>query len=130
MYQWRRGATVLTGGGSYSGVDTSSLTVFPVGSPDVIGGFNCVVSNSCGSITSSSATLTICAADFNCDSNVDTDDLTDFIACYFDEARTPGICPRANFNGNTDPDTGAPIIDTDDLTDFIAAYFGTITGGC
>ncbi len=54
-----------------------------------------------------------CRADFNGDTFVDPDDLSDYIACYF--AIPP--CVRADFNGdgNADPD---------DLSDFIALFFG------
>ncbi len=53
-----------------------------------------------------------CAADYNGDGNLDPDDLSDFIACYFSQPP----CPGADFNNdnNTDPD---------DLSDFIALYF-------
>ncbi len=53
-----------------------------------------------------------CLADFNGDSVLDPDDLSDYIACYF---ATPP-CGQANFNGDgaTDPD---------DLSDYITAYF-------
>ncbi len=54
-----------------------------------------------------------CLADFNHDGNLDPDDLSDYIACYFS---TPP-CDQADFNddGNTDPD---------DLSDYIGSYFG------
>jgi len=56
-----------------------------------------------------------CAVDFNGDGNLDPDDLSDYIGCYF----TPP-CAGADFNhdGNLDPD---------DLSDYIGAYF---SGGC
>ncbi|MBL8757045.1 MAG: beta-propeller fold lactonase family protein [Phycisphaerae bacterium] len=52
-----------------------------------------------------------CFPDFNGDGNLDPDDLSDYIACYF----TPP-CPQSDYNadGNTDPD---------DLSDYIADYF-------
>ncbi len=53
-----------------------------------------------------------CRVDFNADSRLDPDDLSDYISCYF--AQPP--CDQANFNGD-----GA--IDPDDLSDFITAYF-------
>jgi len=54
--------------------------------------------------------------DFNGDGNLDPDDLSDYIACYFGHVGGSAPCPAANFNGdaNTDPD---------DLADYIAAYF-------
>ncbi len=40
--------------------------------------FRCIVTNLCGSVTSDTATLTICPADFNCDGAVDGDDVIAF----------------------------------------------------
>ncbi|MCX5691580.1 MAG: hypothetical protein NTV94_17610, partial [Planctomycetota bacterium] len=40
--------------------------------------FHVVVTNSCGSVTSNSATLTICIGDFNCDGGVDGEDVGAF----------------------------------------------------
>jgi len=53
-----------------------------------------------------------CAPDFNADGNLDPDDLSDYIACYFEMPP----CPRADYNSdfNTDPD---------DLSDYIADFF-------
>ncbi len=54
-----------------------------------------------------------CAADFNGDGNLDPDDLSDYIACYF----SIPACDRADRNGDSN-------IDPDDLSDYIAQYFG------
>ncbi len=54
-----------------------------------------------------------CPADLNGDGNLDPDDLSDYIACYF--AVPP--CAQADQNGDT-------FVDPDDLSDYIAAYFG------
>jgi|GEM_PF-2338376 len=51
-----------------------------------------------------------CVLDINGDGNVDPDDLSDAIACFFDT----GCQLDQNGDGNEDPD---------DLADFIAAYF-------
>jgi hypothetical protein len=53
-------------------------------------------------------------ADFNGDGTIDPDDLSDYIACYF---QAPP-CPQAEFSGDG-------VTDPDDLSDFIAAYFAT-----
>jgi hypothetical protein len=53
-----------------------------------------------------------CNADFNADGNLDPDDLSDYIACYFTQP-----CIQADFNRDL-------LIDPDDLSDYIAAYFG------
>ncbi len=54
-----------------------------------------------------------CPTDFNGDGNVDPDDLSDFIACFFEAPP----CSRADLNGdgNADPD---------DLSDYIGLFFG------
>ncbi len=57
-----------------------------------------------------------CPADFNQDGNVDPDDLSDFITCFFTQVTIPGACTEADFNvdGNVDPD---------DLADYITTFF-------
>ena len=57
-----------------------------------------------------------CPSDFNGDTIVDPDDLSDFITCYFSETGSIGSCVQANFNGDLS-------VDPDDLSDFITAYF-------
>ena len=54
----------------------------------------------------------VCDADFDQSGTLDPDDLSDFIACYFEQPP----CDRADFDGSGTPDP-------DDLADFIAAYF-------
>ncbi len=54
-----------------------------------------------------------CPRDFNGDGNVDPDDLSDYISCFFN---TPP-CARADLNGDGN-------IDPDDLSDYIALFFG------
>ncbi len=53
-----------------------------------------------------------CRADFNGDTFIDPDDLSDYISCYFDLPP----CGRADFNGDS-------FVDPDDLSDFISIYF-------
>lgn len=54
-----------------------------------------------------------CTPDFNRDGDLNPDDLSDYIACYF--AAPP--CVQADFNADG-------FADPDDLSDYIAAYFG------
>ena len=58
-YQWRKGTTNLNNGGNISGTTGTTLTINPVGAGDVASNYNCVVSNLCGSATSTNASLTI-----------------------------------------------------------------------
>ncbi len=54
-FQWRKDGTNLPNGGHYYGVTTSNLITYPATSADVASagnGYDCVITNSCGSITS------------------------------------------------------------------------------
>ncbi|MFN0134735.1 MAG: immunoglobulin domain-containing protein, partial [Phycisphaerae bacterium] len=58
-FQWRRGTTNLVDGGNVSGATTATLTINPAGPGDVATDYNCVASNACGNVTSSTAELTV-----------------------------------------------------------------------
>jgi len=57
-YQWRKNGNNLSNGGSISGATTATLTINPVGAGDAAS-YDCVVTNSYGSATSNTATLTV-----------------------------------------------------------------------
>lgn len=59
LYQWRRGVTNLSNGGSISGADTASLMIDPVALGDAGIDYNCVITNDCGTITTNDASLTV-----------------------------------------------------------------------
>ncbi len=110
-YQWRRDCRVIPGAVG------SSLTLTATHAAQ--GLYDVLVSNTCGTIVSSSAALVVsgpggCAADFNRDGVLDPDDLSDYVGCYF-----TGFCPAAvgaDFNADS-------LINPDDLSDYIGAYF-------
>jgi hypothetical protein len=107
-YQWRKGTTNLSNGGNVSGATSPMLTLANVQQSDAAS-YNCVVSNTCGNITSSSVALTVNAPgcdgiDFNQDGLFPDDaDLIDFLsvlaggACSTDPA--PG-CSDIDFNND------------------------------
>lgn len=55
-----------------------------------------IVSNTCGAATSGPATLTVCAADFNCDGFVDCLDYDEFVVAFESGSTTPST----DFNGD------------------------------
>ena len=58
-YQWRKGGIPLSNGGNTSGSTTPNLTIAPVSSSDNGSQYTVVVTNRCGSVLSSVATLTV-----------------------------------------------------------------------
>jgi hypothetical protein len=63
-------------------------------------------------VTSDAATLTICAADFNCDGFLDFFDYSDFVECFETEVCGGG---SADFNGDG-------FVDFFDYADFVGAF--------
>ncbi len=59
--------------------------------------FRCVVTNACGNATSNEASLTVCAADYNCDGFLDFFDYDDFVSCFEGTNCGDG---NADFNGD------------------------------
>lgn len=57
-----------------------------------------------------------CPTDFNDDGNLDPDDLSDFITCFFLHVTDVLNCPAADFNRDT-------FTDPDDLADHITSFF-------
>jgi len=51
LYQWYKGATLLTNGGNISGATTATLTINPISSADVASDYYCEVTNGCASAT-------------------------------------------------------------------------------
>jgi hypothetical protein len=76
-YQWRRGGVNIAAGPGYSGVSTPSLTVIAPGLSDNLAVFDCVMSNTCGTVISRPAGLGVVdpcgTADFNGDGDLGTD---------------------------------------------------------
>ena len=71
--------------------------------------FRCVVTNTCGSVTSDAATLTLCRGDFNCDNAVDGDDVISFFFAW----------DAGDIAADINSDLG---VDGDDVIDFFVAW--------
>ncbi len=136
-FQWRRNTVPILGA-------TSATYTIPSTDPSSAGSYDCVVSNSCGSVTSQAATLTVQArcspADIAFDNGsplppigvcgetnngVTEADYNLFFAQYFDAG---AVCDIANDDGSPLPPFG--IFDTNNGTTegdynlFFAVYFG------
>ena len=73
------------------------------------GSYDCVVSNSCGSVTTNTAMLTVCRSDFNCDAVVDFFDYVDFGSAFANNGATADF----NFDG---------VVDLFDYLDFVDSF--------
>ncbi len=111
-YRWHKDGTPLPLGGRYVGADQPNLTILNLVRSDA-GNYTCVASNSCGTTTSTVATLSYCFADFNCDEAVDFFDYLDFVSAFSSGGNT------ADFN-----EDGS--IDFFDYLDFVAEF----SSGC
>jgi hypothetical protein len=64
-----------------------------------------------------------CPADFNGDTLLNPDDLSEFITCFFLELQFQGVCPGGDFNGDG-------LLNPDDLSEFITTFFLALQFGC
>ena len=76
-YQWRKGGINLVDGGRISGAATATLCLNPVARADG-GAYDVLVTDACGSATSSAATLWL-AGDLNCDGLITYGDINAFV---------------------------------------------------
>ena len=76
-YQWRRGGVDLSDVGNISGTQTPTLSINPVAKVDA-GTYDVVVTDDCGQLPSSVATLWI-AGDTNCDGVISYGDINPFV---------------------------------------------------
>ena len=86
---------------------TSTLVIADVATDNT---FDCVISNGCGNITSSTVAITVCAPDINCSGDLSVQDIFDFLSAYF--AGTAA----GDFNG-------AGGVTVQDIFDFLNGYF-------
>jgi len=113
-YRWRRNAQDLFNfPGYFSGVTTRTLTLLS-GDPSLEGGYDVVVTNSCGVVTSETAQV-LCLADFNCSGG--TPDDAD-VAAFFDAWNNGDDSADVNGSGGTPNDAD------------VAYFFERWSAGC
>jgi hypothetical protein len=106
-----------------SGARTGTVSIENTGGSGTAGSHwekRCIVTNACGNATSSPATLTICAADFDCSGFVDSDDFVAYVnsfvlGCTSPADPDPACTQSADFDGST-------FVDSDDFVAFVAAF--------
>ncbi len=81
-YQWRKDGSPLADGGAVSGATAPTLTIDPAIHTDA-GNYDCLITNGCGSVLTDAAALTICVADYNCDTFVSGDDFDSFVLDFY-----------------------------------------------
>ncbi len=107
-YHWRHLNVPLSDNAFISGSATPTLTLNSVRPIDG-GAYDVMITNSCGSTRTDAALLTVtCAADFNGDGDVGTDqDIDAFFACL--GGNCCPTCGSSDFNGDGDVGTDADI---------------------
>ncbi|MBL8764550.1 MAG: hypothetical protein JNM07_09815 [Phycisphaerae bacterium] len=114
-YSWRKDGSPLSDGVRPSGAvisgSASAVLSLHGATASEAGAFSCVISTACGSVTSNTAALLVCIADFNCDGSVDDFDNFDFLNALFANDTS------ADINGDTS-------VDDFDYFDFLNALFG------
>lgn len=106
-YQWRKDEIDISTVANPSAA-TATLQLAQVSTADVAE-YSCLVSNGCGDTLTEVADLSMCAADFNCDANVDFFDYLDFVAAF------SMLEENADFNGDS-------VVDFFDYLDFVDAF--------
>lgn len=83
-YQWSRNGAALSNGGRVSGATSAMLTIADV-QPGDEGSYRVSVSNTCESVQSDAATLSVsspCAADFDANGEVEVNDIFAFLTAW------------------------------------------------
>ncbi|MBL0926755.1 MAG: immunoglobulin domain-containing protein [Phycisphaerales bacterium] len=116
-FQWRKNGVNVTNGGTISGATSPTLSWTAVTTADS-GSYDCVVTNLCGSASSSAATLSVFRIPGDVDGNgsVGSNDLSILLASFGKCPGDPGYDARANLDSN-------PCIGSNDLS-IILANFG------
>jgi hypothetical protein len=102
-YQWRRNGTPILGATS------ATYSMAAAGSNDA-GTYDCILTNGCDTVTSNSAVLTVCLADYTCLGGVTVGDIFSFLTGWFS-----GV-PQADINQNG-------TIEVQDIFDFLNIWF-------
>jgi hypothetical protein len=122
LYQWRRDGVPIDPAIQPSAV-TPRLVFNSVGPADRAT-YDCVITSACGSVTTDTASLDFCPADFDCSGFLDSDDFVLFLDQYGRGCVGAGLDvfgPNAQCLRNADYDASG-FVDADDFVAYLAAY--------
>ena len=121
-YQWRKDSVDLVDGGNISGATTASLTIGPLVAADA-GGYDVVVTSSCGTDTSDPVALTVWVrGDLNCDTVVNFSDINPFVTALTSQDAYEDQFPDCNWlNGDCNLDG---TVNFTDINPFVALLTG------
>lgn len=115
-YQWRRNNEPIDSGVNPSAVN-ATLAIYGAREFDEAS-YDVVITDDCGSVISAAATFRICAADLNCDGNVDDLDFGHFLVAYnLLDCADPTMPPECPSDLNDDG-----VVDDADFVVFVQAY--------
>lgn len=108
-FAWRRNGVALVDDVGVVGSATPTLTLSAINGYDQAA-YSVAVTTACGAVVSTTADLTICYANFNCQSGVTVQDIFDYLAVFFSGD------PIADVNG-------ANGVSVQDIFDFLTSWF-------
>lgn len=129
-YQWLHNGIDLKDGRGISGANTATLSIAPAEAHHA-GDYAVRITNSCGPVTSTHATLTVlppCYADCDHSTTVPRLNVDDF-SCFinsFSSAQQLPITEQITHYANCDGSTNAPVLNVDDFVCFLAQF----SAGC
>jgi hypothetical protein len=134
-YRWQRNGVPLLPDARYAGITTPQLRILRV-EAGTVGDYTCVITNSCGSVSSSTTSVSLAPAqqclvcdsvDFNNDQiSPDSDDLNDFVAVFAGGPTTCSTYPTPGCN-DLDFNNDGLFPDSGDLDAFLSRLAG---GAC
>lgn len=104
QYQWRFNGAPITVDGNLFEYHIANLT------PDKVGMYDCVITDTCGSMISDAASVTICNVDLDCNGVVSSPDFFLFLDVFFSGAQ------ESDFNKDG-------LYNSQDFFDFLAGFF-------
>ncbi len=123
-YQWIHNSSDI------SGATSDSYTISAVDQDDA-GYYYCTVSNGCGSVTSSAATLTVEweRADSNCDGEVNFNDIDYFVAALISQSEWEAMFAEGPYCGYLEVNdiNNSGVVNFDDIDYFVDCL---VAGGC